>query len=76
MRDISERKRGEGAAAYLAAIVACSSDAIIGKTLEGIVTSWNAGAEQMFGYGTEEMIDGWRRTIFWSDPKRGAPRTL
>ena len=53
--DITERKRAEVAAARLAAIVSSSDDAIVAKDLSGVVTSWNAGAEHIFGYRAEEM---------------------
>jgi PAS domain S-box-containing protein len=54
--DLIERKQTEAARAYLAAIVTQADDAIASKTLDGIVTSWNASAERMFGYTAQEMI--------------------
>jgi len=56
LRDVTERLRAEELHSRLAAIVESSSDAIIGKNLDGIVTSWNHGAERIFGYSPEEMV--------------------
>ena len=56
IRDITERKLAEQQVAHLSAIVNASQDAIIGINLEFIVTSWNAGAERLYGYTSEEAI--------------------
>lgn len=55
-RVVSNYKLEEQSQALLAAIVAASDDAIISKSLDGIVRSWNAGAERLLGYSEEEMI--------------------
>ncbi len=54
--DITERKQSEVERAHLAAIVKASPDAIVSTDLEGRITSWNGGAEQIYGYCPEEIL--------------------
>ncbi|MDI1312281.1 chemotaxis protein CheB [Prosthecobacter sp.] len=56
VEDITERVEAEDAANRLAAIVSSSDDAIMSKDLNGIITTWNAGAERLFGYAAAEVI--------------------
>lgn len=61
--DITEQKQAEQAQRRLAAIVESSDDAIVSKNLDGIVMTWNKGAEKIFGYKAEEIIGKSIRTI-------------
>jgi PAS domain S-box-containing protein len=54
--DITGRKRAEEQLAHMAAVVESADDAIVSKTLDGVVKSWNTGAARIFGYEPEEMI--------------------
>jgi len=73
-RDITERKKAEERNTQLASLVQSSHDAIYGTTLEGNITSWNKGAEDIFGYSESEIVgkslsllfpENRRNRIFW-----------
>src|ERR1700674_350144 len=55
-RDITARKRADAVIVEMAAIVDSSNDAIIGQTLEGVITTWNRGAEHVYGYAAREIV--------------------
>ena len=56
IHDVSERRRFEEERAHLAAIVQYSHDAIVAETLDGIITDWNRGAVELFGYEANEVV--------------------
>src|SRR5437870_11043582 len=68
-RLFSDRERGNGAG-----IVEFSDDAIVGSTLDGMITSWNAGAERLYGYTAREVIG--RLPIAITIPEDALPEIL
>jgi PAS domain S-box-containing protein len=74
-RDVTERKQIEEQLSFLASIVQFNDDAIISKNLDGIVTSWNKGAERVFGYTAEEAV-GQPITIVIPQDRQDEERTI
>jgi PAS domain S-box-containing protein len=74
-RDVTERQRAEATRTRLASIVASSDDAIVSKDLNGIITSWNPGAERIFGYSAGEAI-GKPITILIPEENHGEEREI
>ncbi|HEV7299988.1 MAG TPA: EAL domain-containing protein [Tepidisphaeraceae bacterium] len=75
-RDVTERRAEEAVRARLAAIIESSDDAIISATLDGTINSWNAGAEQIFGYAAKEAVGRPLDIICPPELKAGADRLL
>ncbi len=76
VRDITGRKQAEKALLHYAALVESSDDAIVGKTLEGYITSWNKGAETIYGYTRKEMIGKHISILIPADRKDEEPEIL
>jgi PAS domain S-box-containing protein len=74
--DITDRKHAEQATGLLAAIVDSSDDAIVSKNLDGVITSWNQGAERMFGYSASEAVGQNILLIVPSDRRHEEPEIL
>ena len=73
-RVLSDREQGNGAG-----IVEFSDDAIVGTTLDGIITSWNAGAERLYGYTAREVIGRFPIAITIPEdalPERGVAQSV
>jgi PAS domain S-box-containing protein len=76
IRDITRHKEAEKALQHYAALVESSDDAIIGKNLDGGITSWNRGAETVFGYTRQEMLEKNISLLIPPDRKDEEPEIL
>jgi len=74
-RDVTALRENEEQLRWLASIVGSSDDAIVSKNLDGIITSWNRGAERVFGYSAEEAI-GQPITLVIPKDRRDEERTI
>src|SRR5687768_4667671 len=70
IRDVTDRRRESEALARLASIVQSSHDAIVGKTLDGRIASWNPGAERLYGFGADDVLGKHASLLF--PPERQA----
>ncbi len=75
LMDVTERRLAEQATRLLAAVVESSHDAIVSKNLDGVITSWNKGAERLFGYAAEEAV-GQNITLIIPPDHRDEERTI
>ncbi|HLO58887.1 MAG TPA: PAS domain S-box protein [Bacteroidales bacterium] len=75
-RDITARRKSEQRIRQLAAIVESSDDAIFSKTLDGIITSWNKGAEEIYGYREDEIIGKSIEILMPAEIKEEIPNLL
>jgi PAS domain S-box-containing protein len=76
IRDITDRVRADEARRMLSAIVNSSHDAIIGKSLDGVITSWNQGATRIFGYAAEEVVGRHGSLLVPPDRRHEEPQLL
>lgn len=75
-QDVAEQKKAEEVLRQIRLIVEDSHDAIIGKTLDGIITSWNGGATRMFGYSPDEVVGKPMVNLFPPELRDELPRLL
>jgi PAS domain S-box-containing protein len=76
VEDITERKLAEEAQSRLVAVITSSDDAIISMNLDGVLLSWNGGAERMYGYTANEMIGRTTRALIPLDRLDEEPTIL
>ena len=72
----AEQRQAEVAGSWLTAIVDASDDAIVGITLDGVITSWNSGAQKLYGYSVQEVIGHSISILIPPDQPEEIPRIL
>jgi PAS domain-containing protein len=74
--DLTERSEAEQARQLLSSIVESSDDAIVSKDLNGVIASWNPGAERLFGYTADEVVGKSVTSLFPLDLQNGNAKSL